>query len=342
MLRFDRYLCLISDHLGSACRACMAVCYQEAFSIQGGRIRFDQSLCTDCGGCIGGCPTEAMALEGFDEDHFALLFAGSGKRLSCKENTPCLAVFGAEHLALMALRSKAAITCDLASCEGCEYNPAGQLSARITGAIDSANHLLLQLGLEALLQIQTQKDAADRRGFFKKLLHSAARSALSSDETHKPVDAAVTPVPKRRILLQNALQDFDTQILDTIDSPLIADRAISDACTACGDCIRICPTRALNWEENGAALTLQANRCIDCDLCSVVCKPHAIARPEKIDARAYIAREKKTLKTFNFTECAVCGMPFAAAPGVSVCTPCREYAQDYGDMFTPAWQLEKS
>lgn len=114
MLKFDRYLCLITDHMGANCRACTDACATQAFAVKEGRIRFDEKLCIGCGGCVGGCPTGAMGLESFDENHFSLVFAQSGQSLlSCKENTPCLAVFGAEHLAVMALRGKNAILCDL-------------------------------------------------------------------------------------------------------------------------------------------------------------------------------------------------------------------------------------
>ncbi|MGE4296342.1 MAG: 4Fe-4S dicluster domain-containing protein [Campylobacterales bacterium] len=343
MLLFDRYLCLISDHMGAPCRACIDICPTGAFSVKGGRIRFEEPRCTACGGCVGGCPTEAMALEGFDEDHFALVFSQSGQtRLSCRENTPCLAVFGAEHLAVMALRGKGEIVCDLAHCEGCEHNRDNRLQAQTSTQIQTANGLLEELGFAPSIGMQSAKTEGDRRGFFKKLFHTAVKTAVRSENEHKPVDSAVTPVPKRRILLQNTLAGLDFAKLGALKSPLIADRAVSDACTACGECVRICPTRALSWADGGAALTLQADRCVDCELCAGVCKPGAIIRPETIDARAYVRRESKTLKTFTFIECDTCGTPFAALPGVRTCEPCRAYAQDFGDMFTPAWKLEQS
>lgn len=341
MLKFDRYLCLISDHMGASCRACIESCYAGAFSVKGGRIRFEEKLCTGCGGCVGGCPAEAMALEGFDEDHFALVFAQANQtRLSCKENTPCLAVFDAEHLAVMVLRSKRSIECDLSHCAACESNSQNRLLTRIQTRIDHTNDLLIQLGAKERIETRAQSADPLRRGFFKKLLSGAAQAAVTPETAHKPVDTAVTPVPKGRILLQNTLRDYPAQTLLALNSPLIAGRAVNDACTACGECVRICPTRALSWETNGAALLLENRRCIDCDLCGTVCKTAAIFRPEKTDAAAYAGFDKTALIRFAFRECDTCGTPFAAAPGVTTCRPCADYAQDFGNMFTPAWQTD--
>lgn len=56
-------------------------------------------------------------------------------------------------------------------------------------------------------------------------------------------------------------------------------------CTACGDCIAVCPTGALGWQAGKAAL-LNPELCTYCTLCEEVCPVGAIELPFLIVKRA--------------------------------------------------------
>jgi NAD-dependent dihydropyrimidine dehydrogenase PreA subunit len=49
-------------------------------------------------------------------------------------------------------------------------------------------------------------------------------------------------------------------------------------CSGCGDCIPICPTHALGW-QNGKAALLKPELCNYCAVCEDVCPVGAIELP---------------------------------------------------------------
>jgi ferredoxin len=49
-------------------------------------------------------------------------------------------------------------------------------------------------------------------------------------------------------------------------------------CTGCGDCIEICPTKALG-QVDGKAQLVDADACTYCTVCEDVCPVNAIALP---------------------------------------------------------------
>lgn len=52
-------------------------------------------------------------------------------------------------------------------------------------------------------------------------------------------------------------------------------------CNGCGDCITLCPTGALGWEDGKASL-LQPTVCIYCATCEAVCPVSAIELPYRV------------------------------------------------------------
>ncbi len=49
-------------------------------------------------------------------------------------------------------------------------------------------------------------------------------------------------------------------------------------CTGCGDCVRLCPTRAVEL-RNGKAVITRPAACTFCPLCESYCPTGAIGRP---------------------------------------------------------------
>ncbi len=338
MIIFDRLNCLRTDHTSAACSACMEACSEEAFVLKGNRLTLLADRCNGCGGCLGGCPSEAIALEGFDENHFSLLFAKSTQEsLSCRHNTPCLAVFSGDHLAVMALRKRDGFSCNLSQCEGCQSDPEGHLKAAITARIDQANDLLKQLEHPHTITTQTQANSSDRRSFFAKLLHKAAQSQTAPEKRLVGVSNHATPTPKRRLLLANTLREYASTHPD-VTSGLFGHVTLDEAaCEGSQACARICPTRAIKM--TGEQLSIDPAACIQCGLCEMVCPQKAITAQSTATLLEWLT--PRTLAAFKWQTCAQCGTYFVAKAHQHYCRPCGDFVADFGNMFAQEYTRKK-
>lgn len=329
MLKFDRFLCLVTDHMHSPCRECVDVCYTNAFTFNGEKIVLNDELCTNCAACVGGCPTEAISFEEFEPSRFVL--TNEDSNLSCRSNTPCLAIFSAEHLVVLAKEQK--ISCDLSGCESCEINKDNKVLDLINSRIIVANDLLAQLDLD-LIDTAKEMPKSSRREFFIKLAKKT-RDVIAEPETMVRSEFHSTPTPKYKLIFQNRLKNIEKDL----KSPLFHTRAINDNCIACSECTRICPTKALFWLEE--SLAINSSKCVDCSLCEMVCKDGAIDKVEFASSKPYLNGGVTTLKKFQFVECEKCGTPFVQAQGKTMCPQCDVYYAEFADMFTPAYKLER-
>lgn len=48
-------------------------------------------------------------------------------------------------------------------------------------------------------------------------------------------------------------------------------RQLAETCTGCGDCVEVCPARALALDQMGYPHVTDAGRCEQCGLCADVC-----------------------------------------------------------------------
>jgi ferredoxin len=53
-------------------------------------------------------------------------------------------------------------------------------------------------------------------------------------------------------------------------------RRDDDACTHCGMCVSICPTRALRADSSTGKVTFDEERCVACGVCIDACPPRAM------------------------------------------------------------------
>jgi ferredoxin len=53
-------------------------------------------------------------------------------------------------------------------------------------------------------------------------------------------------------------------------------RRDDDACTHCGMCVSICPTRALRADPSTGKVTFDEERCVACGVCIDACPPRAM------------------------------------------------------------------
>ncbi len=128
-----------------------------------------------------------------------------------------------------------------------------------------------------------------RRAFFRNVIPSLAKHAtetlhesMASQGTsvQQQIDADKRMLPVENKLFLHALEKL--QINHTpvpcMDSMPIGSIQAGQTCTACGDCVNICPSHALSLRSFGRnqILEFQANACTACEQCLSTCAEQAI------------------------------------------------------------------
>jgi ferredoxin len=98
-------------------------------------------------------------------------------------------------------------------------------------------------------------------------------------------------------------------------------------CTACGVCVRACPTKALSIERSDTApgafaLKSLLSRCDDCGRCVALCPPAVLVRLGQVDYARLLDESAHTVTSNRARLCAHCGGSFAASSSARWCPPC--------------------
>jgi ferredoxin len=116
--------------------------------------------------------------------------------------------------------------------------------------------------------------------------------------------------------------------------------SVSELCTACGVCARICPTSALKFEKNEVettyTLNFSARNCVGCEMCVHVCAPSAMSMDHNPTFSQIFSQENVSIHAGELIKCKKCGALTAAQPGVDLCPLC-EYRRThpFGSMLPP-------
>ncbi len=87
---------------------------------------------------------------------------------------------------------------------------------------------------------------------------------------------------------------------------------ITELCTGCTACTKICPTSAITGTRNQRHIIAQA-RCIDCGVCGKVCPPGAI-RDARGNAASLLKKSLWPKPVVNITVCTACGICVQSCP----------------------------
>lgn len=339
--------CLRNEYYHNDCRICIDLCPKGAFHIVRNKLTLFENECVGCAGCIGSCPTEALQIESFDPNGFSAGYQHRDESLvSCKVSTPCLGVFDIEHFAVMAMRGKRNVVCDLSHCAGCPLSENGRLEASIRSKIGEANAFLELIGNEHRIEtIEEKEEQSDRRALFRKGFEKLKETVAEESEAHIAMTTAHhrlpdMKMPLKRVLLKNSLKEVVGDLKTTgftETSPLFFNKQIDfAACTNCGDCIQFCPTDALFPTSDKQGIYFSQGKCIGCGICEDICKPNAITKKEGFDLVSVAFDRAEQLVHYELVMCHECRTPYPYKGGDPICDRCITFATNHADMFTLA------
>jgi ferredoxin len=332
--------CLNARDKSSACALCVQTCPTEAITLQDG-VQLQADACIQCGLCLRQCPTGVF--EGDDGaykllrcvsqivDHEIVEIAckhhpapttGNHKADAVVTTNGCLSMLSpAAYLALFGLGVKKAVV-RLDACADC---PLGALCPQIEEALVAASQLLddkTALVIETAPPERKAKSRplysvnnppVSRRGLFRMMALQGASSADDLLAEFAPQEDGESPVPQERRRLLAALRHtLPAETHVSLPEQEFTRLRVSEACTACGLCARVCPTEALWFEESEDlfALTFSSAECINCGLCISLCEAKAVQRDGAPSAIEVLEGQVDTLHTGRLKRCRKCNVPF--------------------------------
>lgn len=302
MITLNRLTCIRTEDINSSCRLCVQSCQEGVFSLKGRELKVTHDSCTDCGACIGLCPTHALSLD--TKSSYLWSHVALEGEVSCKKNAPCLAYFSSIDWCAIGLFGEN-IEVMLGHCSSCELNKEGFLLENISSTIDEANRFLEAFGRQNIQASGVPNSS--RRNFFSSL-SSKARQTLTKPPVEMNAKAFIRSYCKDNILEGEVppLAFLGGQKID------------STQCSFCLECVTFCPTGALfrNDEEHIAFDTLS---CIQCGLCHKKCQEGAIT---SIPFNAIDLTTFHILAERNYVTCKTCKTTFHKRGEQEMCTSC--------------------
>lgn len=343
----------------SNCQACFTVCPLEA--IQAGRPpSLDENKCINCLACLPVCPAdafraddavpnllncaarlEAKSIELLCEIHpqpeLGLEESGAAIRIK-----GCLAGTGSGgYLGLLALGLDR-VTLRTDACPDC---PMSTLKAQVESQIHGTQKLLTVWKMENALQTSGNIDPQNlvertiweasnpplsRRDLFRMATHQgqvAAARMLAADQP----SSGGKHISRERQRTLAAISHLPKPAAESSKLPLdgmgFGKLQVSETCTACGVCVRACPTAALqftNEADRNFQLAFQPEKCNACGACTAVCRAEAIELEDTPTFEQVFGNpDPVLLHSGELTRCDHCNTLYAARPGSYLCEICE-------------------
>lgn len=340
LVHFDRLSCLRNEYAPNDCTHCLDICPSKGFEFKQGKLRLNPVTCTQCGACLGSCPTGALSLYSFDVGKLEQRIAKEGESiLTCKENLPCLGAFCASDWISVLLKAHKSFTCKLSFCHECSLNTESKLSHFIERSIDEANRFVAILGenlhISKAYEPEIQSDS--RRAFLTRFVPSPEK-----ENTAFPLIAPLSTPSLER--MKKVLKAYVPEMKNTIieeDFSFIHHKSIEQqSCTNCKECVQFCPTHALSYNSDSTKILFQIGKCIDCGICEDICKPHSISKAQKpVDLVAFAFDKAHVLIEHDLQVCLTCKCAFSYKGGAKICDRCGSFEKEHADIFTLASEL---
>jgi ferredoxin len=349
----DSARCLHSQDQYSECAACFNLCPVEAIII-GKPPTLNTERCESCLACLPACPVGVYRA---DDDVSNLLncvthIEGQHVELLCGlhphpemgdaesigiQIQGCLAGLGTGACLTLSALGLERITLRTDACSVCKWR---SLHREIHSQTDRASRFLAAWDRDASIICVDELEAPFERTFWKAtnpplsrrdLFRMMARQGQVSlaRAMENGLTASKHQPGRDRLRLLSAISHVpDPAASADLDGFGFAALSISEACTVCGTCGRICPTEALHFEKNDEemifSISFNARNCISCDLCEHVCLPDAITIDHKPTFEQVLSvKEPIVVASGSMVRCERCKTLMAARDGVKLCELCE-------------------
>ncbi|MDX2004310.1 MAG: 4Fe-4S dicluster domain-containing protein [Meiothermus sp.] len=289
--RFTGQRCLLERNTVGGCDLCQAACPHQAVDLSNFTAQIDATKCTSCGLCTAVCPGAALEFplgpiqEGLIRGRGQIRCSkvpGSGDEVRCLgQLTPGVLAEAASRFGPLTLAH--------GDCQSCKIG-SPEMPERVQQAVDEGRKFFP--ALEARLQQEELRGAAvGRREFFGAVMGGAKRSAaevVPNLPMLEPEPDARDERPAELRLRRMAAR----RAAEPLSWPKIA---IAEGCTLCPVCTNVCPTKAVERENDGNeySIKLDVSACTGCGACVASCPPQVITL-ERAD-RAEVLGERLEL-----------------------------------------------
>ncbi len=275
----------------NACSHCVDVCQAEAIAWTEQGLSVDSSRCTQCLSCLAVCPTAALRSPELSLLQVLTdLAAHPDPVLGCLRSSgskthahfSCLGYLGNPELMLLfALVFADGVQCDLTHCEQCPNQHILQnvstAHARVEALLPDNKVRLIRNNAD----LHYRPGSLSRRELFGLFRERSSRTAAVmvrrlqvSAETQS---YGSKQVPLVRTLLLKAMASLpplkQIQVADEVSGEI----RYTPECTACGRCVGVCPTGALDpVETEHQPPAFIAKFCVHCGTCAAFCRHQGV------------------------------------------------------------------
>lgn len=322
----DRLACLRNEYAKNECEECLKQCSENAFIFEQGKLRLS-ALCTQCGACMGACPTKALSLYGFSmQKALACVKKEGDVILSCQSEMPCLGALSVDEWCALLLEGKS-FSCTLLDCTMCQHNHAGVVEQSIRKRIEEANRFITTLQRDERITFVTQKpQEISRRALFKRLIEPPKTTAPHFPEA---------PLSHFKRALKTTL----SQSIKVENFSFLHPKAILQSCDNCKECVQFCPNHALSYNTEQSDILFQIGKCIGCGICEDICSKEALKCVTKeVDLINFAYDRAEVLIHHDLQVCLTCKCAFSYKGGEKVCERCSCFEKEHAEMFLLASQ----
>lgn len=356
----------------SECRRCLDTCPHDAITLSDEGAALVADRCQNCGLCTSACHTSAwssadfkpidLLREAIKKPAWSLACEPSGS--SADAAVPCLGAVDAVWLAYMAKRRIPVTLHGSGHCGECIHGKTGAVQLKLNLEAVALLQRAAEPGIsndnqaqEWLMPVMAQdvrntgqRDkcqsrtaaTASRRHLFARIFRDKLIQPLVSVESGKPtivppkaIRAGAYIVSDQRELLQIVTKRKDEQAftVDWQESLPLMQLSLQPGCTLCEACFRVCPTGAIQIEQDPGnwALTFQADRCVACEVCLEVCQPRVLDAASSFDARP--GQKSITLIHQNKQRCTRCDRHFVSPTPQKTCAVCSDDEDAFDGIF---------